>query len=196
MISRPRAVVVAGPSGSGKSWLFPVADFGVDAFNVDDRCADLNGGSYVAIPAAVRSRAQRECEAFVDDHIARGSSYAVETTLRSTAAIDQARRARASGFETVLLFIATGDAAENQRRVALRAHAGGHAATLEEIADIYTRSLANLALAVDVFEWIELWDNSELGRPPVLVATRAQQRWRRRLDPIPKWASVFVPRIT
>ena len=38
--------VVAGPSGSGKSSLFPVAATGVDHFNLDDRCARLNRGSY------------------------------------------------------------------------------------------------------------------------------------------------------
>jgi hypothetical protein len=36
--------VVAGPSGSGKSALFPVAATGVDHFNVDDRCAHTGPG--------------------------------------------------------------------------------------------------------------------------------------------------------
>lgn len=66
MTARPRAIVVAGPSGSGKSLLFPVANLGVDAFNVDDRCAELNAGSYAGISAAIRSRAQRECELFIE----------------------------------------------------------------------------------------------------------------------------------
>ena len=30
--------VVAGPPGSGKSTYFPLAGFGVDGFNIDDRC--------------------------------------------------------------------------------------------------------------------------------------------------------------
>jgi hypothetical protein len=38
---RPRMVVVAGPPGSGKTRYFPVAAFGVDAFNIDDRCAQI-----------------------------------------------------------------------------------------------------------------------------------------------------------
>ena len=32
-------IVVAGPPGSGKTTFFPVVAFGVDAFNIDDRCA-------------------------------------------------------------------------------------------------------------------------------------------------------------
>jgi hypothetical protein len=47
-------IVVAGPPGSGKTRFFPVAGFGVDAFNIDDRCAQILG-SYRAIPRDARS---------------------------------------------------------------------------------------------------------------------------------------------
>lgn len=43
-------IVVAGPAGSGKSTAFPVAATGVDYFNIDDRAAALNNGSYRNIP--------------------------------------------------------------------------------------------------------------------------------------------------
>jgi len=176
--TRPRAIVVAGPSGSGKSALFPVSGFGVDAFNVDDCAAETNGGSYVAIPEALRRQAQAACERFVEEHIAQGRSYAVETTLRSTAAITQAERARARGFETLLIFVGTSDPSENIRRVALRGHAGGHAAPVAEVADIYVRSLANLSRALEVFERVDLWDNSVFGGTPTLVCARSKGGWR------------------
>jgi hypothetical protein len=35
-------VVVAGPPGSGKTRCFPVSAFGVDSFNIDDRCAQIS----------------------------------------------------------------------------------------------------------------------------------------------------------
>lgn len=187
MTSRPRAIVVAGPSGSGKSSLFPVRDFGVDAFNVDDRAAEQNGGSYAGIPLALRQQAQVACEAFVDEHIEEGRGYAVETTLCSTAALAQTERARARGFETILIFVGTVDPAENVRRVALRGHAGGHAATPAEIADIFARSLANLPRALEIFERVEIWDNSVLGAVPVLVAARSKSGWRYFVEPLPAW---------
>lgn len=44
-------LVVAGPSGSGKSSVFSLYRFStIDSFNVDDRSAQLNGGSYQLIP--------------------------------------------------------------------------------------------------------------------------------------------------
>jgi predicted ABC-type ATPase len=90
---RPELVVVAGPSGSGKSTHFPVRDFGFGSFNVDDRCAELNGGSYRAIPETVRQQAQDECERFVAKSIAEQRSFAIETTLRTRIAVEQAGRA-------------------------------------------------------------------------------------------------------
>jgi hypothetical protein len=52
-MTRPRMLVVAGPPGSGKTASLPVTAFGVDAFNIDDRCAQIRG-SYRAIPRDVR----------------------------------------------------------------------------------------------------------------------------------------------
>ena len=61
--------VVAGPSGSGKSSLLPVAAAGIDHFNIDDRCAQLSQGTYVGIKPEIRARANAECEAFIAQHI-------------------------------------------------------------------------------------------------------------------------------
>jgi hypothetical protein len=50
----------------------------------------------------------KECERFVVDHIERGRSFAVKTTLRTTAATEQADLARGRGFATALRFVAQG----------------------------------------------------------------------------------------
>ena len=61
----PRMIVVAGPPGSGKSSIFPVATFGVAYFTADDRAAELNRGSYIGISTEIRQTVNREFEAFV-----------------------------------------------------------------------------------------------------------------------------------
>jgi dephospho-CoA kinase len=42
-------IVVAGPSGSGKSVAFPVDSFGVGSFDADDRSAQLKTPSGASI---------------------------------------------------------------------------------------------------------------------------------------------------
>jgi len=112
-------IVVAGPSGSGKSLFFPVRRMAAHAFNVDDRAALLHGG-YGGIPAVIRAQAQRECEAFVLDQITQRHTFAVETTLRSDAALRQAAIARSNGLRTALVYVCTQDVHENVKRVAER----------------------------------------------------------------------------
>jgi predicted ABC-type ATPase len=161
-------IAIAGPSGSGKTRYFPVTAFGVDAFNVDDRCAQILG-SYRAISRDVRRAVAKECERFVHDHIARRESFAVETTLRTTAAIEQARLAQNSGFATEMRFVATDSIAENVARVLQRAQAGGHAAPEREIRAIHQASLANLRDAIAAFDRLRVYDSTVRWAPPRLV---------------------------
>jgi predicted ABC-type ATPase len=184
-MTRPRMVVVAGPPGSGKTSQFPVEVFG-DGFNIDLRAAAHNGGSFRSIPPAVRLHAQKECEAFIEDHITHGESFAVETTLRSGVAIEQARRAHEVGFETVLIFVATG-ADECVRRVRIRGLAGGHAAPEAELREIHRRSLANLLLALDGFDHAEVYDNSLWLAAPRLIGRSRGGRFVALIESLPEW---------
>src|SRR5213595_3147158 len=165
---KPEMIVVAGPSGSGKSRYFRVHDFGIASFNVDDRCAELNRGSYRDISAEMRARAQLECQQFIDECTLRRTSFAVETTLRTTIAIEQATRARSAGFAIKMVFVATDNVQSNILRVVLRGLDGGHSAPVQRIVEIYRQSLANLGRALAVFDEIALYDSSAHDQPPRL----------------------------
>jgi predicted ABC-type ATPase len=183
-------IVVAGPPGSGKTRYFPVTAFGVDAFNIDDRCAQILG-SYRAIPREVRRAVANECERFVLDHNERQVSFAVETTLRTDAAIEQARLAKNSGFATDMRFIATDSIAENVARVLQRAQAGGHAASEREIRAIHQASVANLRNAFDTFERVRVYDSTTRWVPPRLVAMARSGRVVRH-GATPAWLEVVL----
>lgn len=178
-------VVVAGPPGSGKTSSFPVTAFGVDAFNIDDRCAQILG-SYRAIPRDVRRAVAKECERFVLDHITVGRSFAVETTLRTGAAVTQARLAHSRGFATEMVFVATGSVDENLDRILQRAQGGGHGASEREVRAIHEASLANLNQALAVFERVAVYDSTARWSAPRLVATSRAGRVDR-IPPTPSW---------
>jgi predicted ABC-type ATPase len=179
-------IVVAGPPGSGKTRYFPVTAFGIDSFNIDDRCAQIIG-SYRAIPLDVRRAVAKECERFVLDHIEQGKkSFAVETTLRTIAAIEQAELARKSGFATEIRFVATDSIAENVARVLQRAQAGGHGASEREISAIHHASVANLRKAFAAFERVRIYDSTSRWAPPRLVGVVRDGRLVRH-GPPPRW---------
>jgi predicted ABC-type ATPase len=149
-----------------------VTAFGVDSFNIDDCCAQILG-SYRAIPRDVRRAVAKECERFVLDHIEQGKSLAVETTLRTPAAIEQAGLARKNGFATEMRFVATDSIAENVARVVQRSQAGGHGASEREIRAIHRASVANLGAAVAAFDRVRVYDSTTRWAPPRLVAVAA-----------------------
>lgn len=106
--------LVAGPQGSGKSTFFPVAHRGHDFFNVDDRRRELNRGSSHRIFPEVRQRAIKEYRAFIEQHIRRRQSFAIEVTLGKEITFEQAERARRAGFR--VLGIGGGDKVVARKR--------------------------------------------------------------------------------
>ena len=73
----------------------------------------------------------------------------------------------------------------------IRGLGGGHSAPEAEIRDIHARSLSNLVVAADVFERIELHDNSAWMAAPRRVGRLVGRLVGRRLvtavDPVPSW---------
>ena len=162
-------IVVAGPPGAGKSTAFPVASFGVDSFNADDRAAELNGGSYWRIADRVRQQVNREFEAFVAGHIRDGESFAFETTLRSPITFEQAERAKAAGFRVEMRYLALESFALHLMRVKSRADRGGHSAPEAVLRSIHRASLGHLARAIWEVDLVRVYDNTGWGTAPVLV---------------------------
>ena len=169
----PRMIVVAGPPGSGKSSLYPLSSFGCAYFNADDRAAELNGGSYVAIPVGVRQIVNREFEAFVLGSIERRVSFAIETTLRSDITFEQARLAKEAGLQVEMRYLALRDFETHLERVKARADAGGHSASEETLRRIYDASLRNLRRAIQELDLVWAYDNTELDAShPLVLETR------------------------
>jgi predicted ABC-type ATPase len=150
--------LVAGPQGSGKSTFFPVADRGLDSFNIDDRRQELNRGSSQKIPQEVRRRAIKEYQEFIEEHIRRRRSFAIEVTLGQEITFEQAERARKAGFRVNLTYVAAQvEACIN--RVANRVEGGRHGVSAEVLRTTYAASMRNLSRAVEEFDVVQVYDN-------------------------------------
>jgi predicted ABC-type ATPase len=183
---RPRMVVIAGPSGSGKSSFFSVTDYEAAGFNVDDRCAELNQGSYRNISPEIRAQAQLECQELIEACTRDLRSFAVETTLRTDISIQQAKRAKAAGYRLEMVFVATDNVDENVLRVARRGIHGGHSAPEPRLREIYRRSLENLPGAIRVFDEVALYDSSAFEQ------ARASSHGPEREDRVARWAAAAM----
>lgn len=151
--------LVAGPQGSGKSTFFPVSHRGHDSFNVDDRRRELNGGSSRKIPLEVRRRAIKEYGEFIEEHIRRRHSFAIEVTLGKEITFEQTERARRAGFRVHLTYVAA-EVDDCVGRVANRVEAGGHGVSASVLRQTYAASMRNLSRAVREFDVVQVYDNS------------------------------------
>lgn len=151
--------IVAGPQGSGKSTFFPVEDRGCDAFNIDQRRKELNGGSSQNIPAEVSRRAIAEYETFIEAHISDRQSFSFEATLAKEITFEQAIRARKRGFQVHLTYLAT-ELGTSVERVKKRVLVGGHGTSAAVIRDTYLASMRNLPRAIQLFDVVQIYDNS------------------------------------
>ncbi|MBN2371558.1 MAG: tetratricopeptide repeat protein [Vicinamibacteria bacterium] len=162
---RPVMVVVAGAPGSGKSVLFPVHRTGFDHFNFHERCAELNDGSRVALPAEARTRARREHARFIAEHVRYRRSFAVESNLVEDATLRHARVASRNGFITRLIYLRAADVETLIERVHKRSLGGGAVLCPEQVAELYRGSIEKLDEASAVFDSVTIFDNSHRPTP-------------------------------
>ena len=183
--------IVAGTPGAGKSAVFSLGSLAKRTFNADDRAAELNGGSYRAIPPAVRKLVNVEFETFVRTCIAERQSFALETTLRSTITFEQAHMARLAGFQVIMTYVALDTFESHIARVTQRARRGGHSASETTLRLIYNRRLANLAACLrpedSGVDELRIYDNSAAGRMPRLVFETTAGQITRLATDLPAW---------
>jgi predicted ABC-type ATPase len=183
--------IVAGPPGGGKSSLFSLSDFADHVFNADDRAAELNAGSYEGISLSVRAVVNREFEQFVHANIEAGTSFALETTLRSTITFEQSRLARDNGFRVFMRYVGLDTVEHHIERVIRRAARGGHSASDRTLRSIHASSLRNLPFSLNPeksgIEIVRVYDNSQFERRPRLALEARQGRIIRVSDAFPGW---------
>ena len=182
-------VVVAGLPGSGKSTLFRPDERSLAYFNADERARELNQGSGHKISPEIRANYQSRTGKFYCGHIHDRRSFAFETTLRTTISYEQARLAKAHGFQTSMEYVALASVEESINRVRKRAERGGHSAPPERIREIYEASLRNLPRALAEFDYVAVFDNTDIEnrRQPELVLETLQGRILTLSSQVPEW---------
>lgn len=167
-MSRPKIIILAGPNGAGKTTFaraFLPQEAGCKVFvNADLIAAGLSPFA----PERAAIQAGRLMLGAIAEHVQKGVSFAIETTLSGLGYARQIPQWRQAGFRVELYFLSLRSADQAVSRVAGRVLQGGH-----DIPDatIRRRFASGARLFATVYQslvdqWF-LFDNA--GDVPVLV---------------------------
>jgi predicted ABC-type ATPase len=163
--SRPLVVALAGSNGAGKSTFFHahLADAGLRFVNADDLAAEIGLGAYEAAELAASIRKWL---------IQQGESFVFETVLSDPVGekVAELEKAGRTGINVVLIFIRLDSPETSIERVSMRVAQGGHDVPDDKLETRFTRTLANLDLAIRSLPLVILFDNSDLSSPYRLEA--------------------------
>lgn len=163
-----RALVIAGPNGAGKTTFareFLPEEAGMPIFVNADLIAE---GLSPFAPDRAAIQAGRLMAQAIRNHVARGESFAFETTLAGRGYARAIPRWQAAGYLVSLIFLALPSPELAIARVAERVRQGGHSVPDEVVRRRFHAGRANFDRIYRrlVDTWI-LFDNS--GRTPILV---------------------------
>lgn len=166
-----KIIIIAGPNGAGKT------TFAREFLLREGDCREFLNADLIAAglspfaPERVAVRAGRLMLQAIDEHVARGESFALETTLSGTGYARQIPQWRKAGYRVELHFLSVQTVDESIRRVARRVQQGGHDIPVHVILRRFDAGLrlfrSTYAGLVD--HWV-LYDNS--GQRPVVIELR------------------------
>ncbi len=183
-------IVYAGPNGSGKSSMRDVIDSPVEVVIDPDRIArQINA----ADPQSVDPEASRAAVRLFDDTIAARQSLSMETTLSGHSALRRMQRAKAAGYEVMLIYVALNDPQLNVDRVTERARQGGHFIEPGTVRRRIGSSLDNLPRALAIADQSVVLDNSGPSHRRVLEV--ADGRLTFQAEQMPRWLQDRLPAI-
>ena len=136
-----RLYILAGANGSGKSTISKVllpAEHLVYV-NPDDIAKELRPDN----PTAARIDAGRETLRRIDELLAKGESFAIESTLSGNTYVNVLERAKSLGYETTIAYVFVDSAEVCIARIAARVQSGGHFVPDEDVRRRYVRSKEN-----------------------------------------------------
>lgn len=151
----PVMTVFAGPNGAGKSTLRDVllsTEFLGAVIDADEIARRFRLTSVAA---------GREVIRLVDECLAAGESFCLESTLSGKLILQQMTRAKKTGYQVRLIFIALPTPEDHMQRIAQRVARGGHDIPDDDVIRRYTRSLNHLPKAADLADHVTIYTNAQ-----------------------------------
>lgn len=125
----------------------------------------------------------------IEDCFQNKASFNQETTLASKNAIRNALRARELGYYTEMHFVYVDSIEIVLDRIENRVKYGGHGIPEETVRKRYVSSINNLRQAIDAFDTVYIYDNTN---NIIDVATYYHRELIWSLDNLPNWYKTFL----
>lgn len=163
-------LILAGPNGAGKT------TFAREFLLREGSCPSFLNADLIAAgmspfdPARVALRSGRLMLELIAEHVARGESFAFETTLAGRNFARPIDRWRLAGYQVSLIFLSLPSAELALQRVAQRVRQGGHAVADEVVRRRFDRGRECFGTLYKplVDTWV-LYDNA--GEAPILISS-------------------------
>lgn len=178
--------MLVGGNGAGKSTFYELAlkPLGMPFINADIIAKEV----YPDAPQANSYNAAELAKAMRFEQLHSGNSFCFETVFSHPSKIDFIAKAKALGYQVILVFIHVDTSCLNKARVSQRVIDGGHSVPEEKIEGRIPRVLANVQAAIPLCDDVRVLDNSRLDTPfnPILTIKKAVRT--EHVTPLPRWA--------
>ncbi|WP_372782118.1 AAA family ATPase [Litorivivens sp.] len=181
---------IVGGNGAGKSTFYQqmLEPMDLPFINADVIAREVwpddpEGNSYDAAQLASRLR---------DELLDEGRSFCFETVFSHPSKIDILGKAKALGYQIILVVINVSSSDLNKARVAQRVEHGGHSVPDEKVEARIPRMLQNVANAIPLCDEVRVLDNSSYEKPFLPVLTIKNGNYTYHIESLPDWAeSIF-----
>ncbi|MFM9099971.1 MAG: zeta toxin family protein [Cyanobium sp.] len=190
MSGQPQLWMLVGGDGAGKSTFYRLMlqPLGLPFVNADllARAAFANepeAHSYQAAQLAERQRLR-----LLQDSV----SFCFETVFSHPSKIDFIGRAKALGYQVILVLIHLESADLNQARIASRVSEGAHCVPADKVISRIPRLLEQVQASIPLVDVLRVYDNSSALDPFQPVLSISDGRYTFQRDPLPDWAAALL----
>ena len=182
--------LLAGGNGSGKSTFYrtQLEPKGLPFVNADNIARQV----FPEAPEANSYQAAVLAERLRNELLEAGRSFCFETVFSHPSKIDFVGKAKAAGYEVIIVFVHLATAELNKARIRQLIQEGGHAVPEDKVVSRIPRTMQNIKTALLLADKAYLLDNSDYQKPFKLVARIGQGKIKKNTLPLPDWAAFLL----
>lgn len=184
--------ILVGGNGAGKSTFFRLylKPLGFPFINADVLAREL----YPEDPEGHSYEAARHADQMREDLLLEGGSFCFETVFSHPSKVDFLGRAKALGYQIIMVFVHVDLVDLNRARISQRVSEGGHHVPDDKVASRIPRTLENVKRAIPLCDQVRILDDSREDDPLRPVVTLVNGQLPEPAPELPDWLEDLLDR--